>query len=348
MRGLNEKSYVILRNNPAIQALIKQINSGNENEIFIAVRDNYLTLYYDGLRIMDIKFNAATGQIIGVECAPEYLTNFASTSLDEKNINIQDVIKIIEGIKNHSSKDVNKKERKLQHKIVLNNNKLKDTRWFCVDVEYQTTDYGRFDIIAVSTEKINGKYQIAIIELKVDSASMGAKTKDVEKWIASGEEKIKDINDWYLGRGSKIIGHFSNFQGFLNDHRSITFLKEDIVNSLISYKKIGLNDFKFLEICSKLEKIDIEKDFQELPRIVFLSCAVDDGIQTVIKTFKGTVFSHKYSILNLWDNKILEKWKQYYSCIFRDCNSNKEFQKEVFSDLEISEAKNIFDEEAYK
>ena len=132
MRGLNEKSYVILRNNPAIQALIEQINSGNENEIFIAVRDNYLTLYYDCLRIMDIKFNAATGQIIRVECDEKYLTNFASTSLDEKNINIQDVIKIIEGIKNHSSKDVNKKEKKLQHKIVLNNNKLKDTRWFCV------------------------------------------------------------------------------------------------------------------------------------------------------------------------------------------------------------------------
>ena len=341
MRGLDDKSVMALKSNPQIQELIDEINDANKNNIFVAIRDNYLTLYYDCLRIMDIRME--NGKINSVDSNESYLGNMGNTKLNENNINIQDIEKIIEGIRSYETS--NKKEKKVQHSIVVNNNKQDDTKWFCIDVEYQTTEYGRFDIIAISSERINGKYQIAIVELKADTSSIITGCNDIKGWVDAGSVKIRNINDWKLGRGSKITGHFSNFQGFLTDKESVRTLKKDIIESVIVYERIGFKNERFLDIYSKLKDINIDEDFEELPRIIFLNCAVNEKIESVKKYFKGAALNKgKYSILNVWDKLLIDNNIHLYSCVFRD----EHLPMKIFSDLEISEAKNIFDEEAYK
>mgnify|MGYP003299558607 CR=1 FL=1 len=87
MRGLDDKSVMALKSNPQIQELIDEINDANKNNIFVAIRDNYLTLYYDCLRIMDIRME--NGKINSVDSDKSYLGNMGNTKLNENNINTQ-------------------------------------------------------------------------------------------------------------------------------------------------------------------------------------------------------------------------------------------------------------------
>ena len=348
-RGLDENIIDFINSSDeakGLREIFESIKNGNKEELFVGIRNNYISIYFKCMGVFkEISFVVNNGKVnFGqVKTAPKYLKPIGKEKADKTLLDIKGITEIKKGIKEHYKGEY-KKEKDYQQKTVLSNNKDVDSKWFCVDLEYQTSLYGRFDIIAISKERINGKYRIAIIELKADESSIGTSGNDIQQWVDAGKIKIKDLNNWNLARGSKVTGHFSNFQGFLSDKESVNTLKEDIIRSIQTYKMLKYGGDCLLDLYSDFDTINIVDDFEELPQIVFLNYAVDKEISTVTKTFKGAVFSHEYSIKNVWEQKVIDTWSKYYSCLFIDCYP----RKYNFSKLEISEAKNIFDEEAYK
>ena len=77
-------------------------------------------------------------------------------------------------------------------------------------------------------------------------------------------------------------------------------------------------------------------------------------VKKLRESFKNYVLgTSDLSIAKVWNEKIIDKYNQknsqiQFKCIFRDKFPEDEANREIFSDVEISEAKNIFDEEAYK
>lgn len=150
-----------------------------KDELFIGVRNNYLNLYYNCDSIAKIKF---TNGSICCEIDKYYLDKKHYNSADkEKRYKIEPkkICEQYEEIKKHS-KDKATPEKKAQSKLVLLNNRNKESHWFCIDVEYvkqfnnikekkEAEFNGRFDIIALSKET---PHRVALIELKHGSSAI--------------------------------------------------------------------------------------------------------------------------------------------------------------------------------
>lgn len=171
----------------------------NGNDTLIAVRNNYINVYYNCDSISKVKFKSGT---ICCEIDKYYLDGKHYKSNDkEKSFKtdaklISDEFETIK--KNSSNKSTD--EKKAQSKLVLLNNSNSNSNWYCIDVEYvkqfknqnernESGFNGRFDIIAVSKST---PHRVALIELKYGAGSMGGKSgvfKHVKDFLKFKENK---------------------------------------------------------------------------------------------------------------------------------------------------------------
>jgi len=141
----------------------------HKNELFLGVRHNYLNLYYNCDSIAKIEYK---NKSITCEIDKYYIDGNHYKEYKEKRYKIEpyEIYNNYKIIKKHS--DAQKgKEKKAQSKLVILNNENKSSNWFCIDIEYEKSDFrGRFDIIAVSKES---PHRTVLIELKYGRGAIG-------------------------------------------------------------------------------------------------------------------------------------------------------------------------------
>jgi len=359
-RGLEQQIIDFINNNDkaeGLRGIFREAKKGlyRDNPLLICFRkkdkkDN-IDIYYKGRTTINVNINKNG---LNAHVSEEYTRD----ELKNSNVKIVEKFKTVNRISNEdiSIQTVDKMakisrgkvEREVQQYIIMRNNENENSDWYCVDMEYETNKYGKFDIIAVSKEKnCNGKYELAVIELKVGNGAMGTSTKDMREWINSGSRLLENVSEWSKINGSGITGHFSKFIGFLTDEPKVEELKNDVLKIIETYYKTSLCDVNVKNLYEAGKETII---FDE-PKIIFLnytdaiskSVPTKSKIDSLKEVFKNNVAKNKFSIKKVWNCNILEKYKDRFLCIFRD-----EEYGPIFSDVEISEAKNIFDEEAYK
>jgi len=171
----------------------------NSEDTLIAVRNNYMNIYYNCDSIAKIEFKNNT---ICCTIDKYYLDGNHYNSKDKNKYFKADakrIYKEFNTIKENSDKN-SKNEKKSQSKLVLLNNNNKNSNWYCIDVEYvkqfkngkekeESGFNGRFDIIAVTR---SAPHRVALIELKYGGGSMGGKSgvfKHVEDFSKFKEKK---------------------------------------------------------------------------------------------------------------------------------------------------------------
>ncbi len=369
-RGLDKEIIDFIMDNPQGMALKNLLTNLKGLDVFVGIRNNYIDIYYEAFGAMNIGINAS-----GAICKTnnKFWGNNNKDGYREIEISSENLSECIKGIKKHiyesaTREDVKTrryyKEKRCQHQIILKNNLNDLSDWYCVDMEYvlQRKDasedsYGRFDIVAIS-KHINPKsqkYDVALIELKVDSGAFDSKGKKTKTTVETWSEAVDTL--WRKGKkvtlqnreinkfGSGILGHFSDYVRYMASD-GFNKLKREICNIISNKRTLGL--------CAEdlFADLDVEK-ISEVPQIVFLIYARDEKESSLITKFNNRVnCGCKYSIGNVWDKNIIDEYKRnsIIKYIIKQYPfTNKEvLDFRLFSDVEISEAKNIFDEEAYK
>ncbi len=232
-------------------------------DLLYGIRNDYLNIYHNGSRISKIEYMKAD-KYLRSETHVKYLENHVKGKLvgdkgSYKQFKIQTLFEEIENIidkikKNHTiTKNNIDLEKTSQHKMFLANNNNPNSEYYCIDIEYimhrknnTLPNNGRFDIVALSRNKIKGKYKAALIELKYGNRSY--------------RHYIKEELDSSKSIGSGIAGHIENFNRMMSDNENGYRQKliEDICNIA--------NDLKAIGVCDvwneKLTSCDIHEDVE--------------------------------------------------------------------------------------
>ncbi len=379
MRGLSEKTLNYIKNSNdniavIIRNIIDEINGENENNLFLGIRDNYITIYCSGAMIVKLTFGK-DGTFSKSETHKKYLYGVGKKYESIILSSINHFNELVDKVKNYVENNKASKtfEKQYQQRIMLTNNEIVDSSWFCYDMEYTmgTNGYGRYDILAISMVPNNfGEYSIGLIEVKVDSGSLGTDGDDIKKLldngkivkIDEGKYKVKSrlrLNyDKHKGSlGSGILGHFSDYVRYINDeeyiekHKASRFdvTKKEAVNILKNYIELGLYREKIEHFAALT--VDMISD---VPQFVFLNYANKKEIKSIKDSFSNYVLgTSTLAITKVWDETVIDQYRGsdseiQFKCIFKEGFPEDEANRAIFSDVEISEAKNIFDGEAYK
>jgi hypothetical protein len=170
-RGINEKFATSFK-----KCELYKLYQEHKEELFIGVRNNYLNLYYNCDSIAKVKYNK--NENITCEINKYYLNNI---ELDK--VTAYDICKNYDFISANSDEKATP-EKKAQSKLCVLNNNNPDSKWYCLDVEWEKAFEnqkqkdeakfnGRIDIIAISKEKPN---KVALIELKYGNGAIGGKS----------------------------------------------------------------------------------------------------------------------------------------------------------------------------
>ncbi len=190
----------------------------HKDELFLGVRNNYLNIYYDCDSIAKVKFKKGTNKLV---CEIDQYYLYGNSTNKRVVIDPAEIKKNYTQIKNNSNvKSSN--EKKVQSRLVINNNANVNSNWFCIDVEYvkqyndieekRSADFnGRFDIIAIS-KKI--PHKVALIELKYGSHAIGG--------------------------SSGIYKHVSDFSKFVDKGYFDSHLSQEIIEIIKSQKDLGI------------------------------------------------------------------------------------------------------------
>lgn len=175
-RGLDDEIIDILKKSGIVEFYNK-----NKNELFLAIRNNYINIYYKGASICKANFSKKNGLTFDIH--KKYIEkNIEQDYFSTKNF--EDIAgkytKIKAIIDTSYSETTGKREKTAQQELIINNNRNKAADWFCIDMEYirqrassQENLFGRFDIIAISK---NAPHTVALIELKVGNSAIGGKS----------------------------------------------------------------------------------------------------------------------------------------------------------------------------
>ena len=386
MRGLNANILYFIKNSDnniavTIRAILKDIKDGNKNKLFFGIRENSIAIYSKGARVIEINFNK-DGNVKDCKTNIKYLDeNYKGKSRDEKIpldiISVRYFYELLEKVNNYiiHGKDSKTIEKQYQQQLMLSNNDPNiNSKWFCYDIEYYMGKYGygRYDILAVTTVANKyGEYSISLVEVKVDKSSFGTDGNDIKGLLEEGkvvkisrgkyEVRSKlDLakNKYKYSLGSGILGHFSDYIRYINDEEYLKekgvsrfdTTKQELVTILNNYIELGL----YNEQVEKIARILTVERISNTPKFLFLNYAKNIEVKKLRESFKNYVLgTSDLSIAKVWNEKIIDKYNQknsqiQFKCIFRDKFPEDEANREIFSDVEISEAKNIFDEEAYK
>lgn len=370
MRGLSDTIINFKKgtNNYGIKDIIDLLkvdllkaNGKVADSCFVGIRNNYINIYYRGNSMMKVTFDD-TGAFKEAIIHKKFWDNKLTS--DYVNITDYNLLKPHK-IKSKISALLGKKnvlEKERQQMIIQQNNTCIDTKWFCVDMEYimerknsDEDNYGRFDIVAISTERnSNNKYVVSLVELKLGADAFSGITEEARLYLDNkiqNGEYLKVTDSIKIGSG--IVGHFSDFIRYLEDTNynqgvsRFDVLKQEIVNVLKNYQALGLLAPQFSNLATDIDVVDIEVD----PKVIFLLYSKEHTIQSlesVKKSFNNYVLSKNnkdaahFAIDKIWDDKIIAKYStgsKKIGCVFR----TPEYKGPIFSDLDISEANGIFE-----
>lgn len=393
VRGLDENIIDFIKNSDkarGLREIINSINMGNKEELFMGIRNNFITVYYRCLVVMEIRFNqdvikngykptSKNNKFNKPKITKEYLkhTCLKDGDISSELICMNGIKRIKEGIEKYidrPDKKSEKTEKKYQQNIVIvNNSRETKSKWICFDVEYTMADesFGRYDILAISTvPNGDGKYSIGFIEVKVDKGSYGTNKEDIKELlnnknvleVSRGKYKVELKSDLQQYKpkdslGSGILGHFSDYIRYINDDdymkkysiSRFNVTKNEVVNILKNYIELGLYHEKLKNFASLT--VDMISD---IPQFVFLNYVNEQKVKSIKKSFgKYVLGTSTLAITKVWDEKVINQYRNndseiQFKCIFKEGFPGDDANRAIFSDVEISEAKNIFDEEAYK
>lgn len=171
-RGIDNYDFLNKLNNSRILQKVR-----TDPDLFLGIRNNYVNIYYLGASLAKISY---IRNDFHFSIANKYLPSYApnqklvyDTSYTEAKL-IDDIDKIKGKIYDFQYQIQNGKNEKyekiVQQKLIQRNNQNQDSKWFCVDMEYNMQrknknqpNFGRFDIVAFTKTK---PHRIALIELK--------------------------------------------------------------------------------------------------------------------------------------------------------------------------------------
>lgn len=220
-RGLLTEKTVFKKLQNEYSVIIDKVNN-EQNEYWLGIRNNYAVLYYRAGKILGIDKNGALSfdeKYLGEDCS-----FFHNNTIENWLANENKFRRAIENF------PVKKLEKFAQQEIILATNKDISSKWFVVDMEYSISgiSYGRFDMIAISREKVNGKHKIGLIELKSGTGAFGG--------VKLLGEKIQ--------YGSGVAGHMKNFYEFLysdKGYENLERLSQEISAIIANYVDLGVD-----------------------------------------------------------------------------------------------------------
>lgn len=245
----------------------KEFYLKHKDKVIVAIRDNYVNLYYNCDRIA--KF-IGTKKGVSAKIAPYYLDTSRTSqimTIDPVKYNLSSAFSTI--IERSDKRE--KREKQSQEKLYIANNSNDLSNWFCIDVEYTrsmgTKDKAepwRFDIIAVSKSL---PHRVALIELKYGSRSIGVK--------------------------SGITKHIKDFYNF-HCRESYSILRPELVSII---KGLLLMDVVIPDSISK--NLD-EEDFCKHPEYYFITLDnnTDEKGNTPMMSMGGYLFGEK-----IWNSR---------------------------------------------
>ena len=295
-RGLagNCKLLKELSNGGKLHDVIKKVKD-ESNQYWLGIRNNKVMLYYMGGKILNI---SASGLL---SFNPKYIKHY------DKNLQFgEGRFKSIsewndkENLLRAAIADFQKtkSEKIAQQEIMIENNKSDISKWYAVDMEY-VSKHGRFDIIALSKNRgENGKYKIALIELKSDMEAFSG-TKAERK-----DGKITKIKNY----GSGIAGHVNSFYEFRRGE-NLERLAKEIVTILSNYRDLGL--------LSGFEDLTTETDIDTQPESVecIIMCTDIEDKKYAISQVRKYIFyergiSSEVCLEELWGTDFDEKFAE--------------------------------------
>lgn len=302
--------------------LYKDLYLQHRDELFIAVRNEYLNIYYNNDNVAKVKY--IQNGMIKCEISSYYLTGISKSQMltlySEDEIRKQ-IVDQYETIKTNSDRR-NKDEKKSQTQLFIKNNRNKKSEWYCTDVEWQNPkdkehpDYNaRFDIVAISRK---APYRIAIIELKYGRESV------------SGDSGImKHVSDFYK------FGKYRYFERFKLETKAI----------LRNLRELD-PDFP-----DELRQIRID-DIVHRPSFYFI--VLDNNKYGDQCTPKQTVGGYLFNDANRWDSpRVSCKTVESVFGDVTDPNNGKIYIKFLFSpktleDLHAMQELDIINEKMYE
>ena len=229
-RGIDENVTIYKKLKGEYSGVIDRVNS-EENDYWLGIRDDYAILYYKCGKILGMSKNGSLSFDKKYFDKKFVKKTGIKPDVFENKKTIENWYRIETLIRDAvSDYQITKHEKRAQQEFILVNNRNKDSEWFIVDMEYciPNFSYGRFDMIAISRQKICGKHKIRLIELKSGTKAFGG-TK---------------IEDGKIKYGSGILGHINNFYQFLYSNSgcdNVRNLAEEICLIIRNYHKLGVN-----------------------------------------------------------------------------------------------------------
>ena len=290
--------------------LYKDLYLQHRDELFIAVRNEYLNIYYNNISIAKVSYTQ--GSMIRCEINEYYFTGISNSPMltlcSEDEIR-EKIIGCYDTIKANSDKKSNE-EKKSQSALFIKNNRNVESEWYCTDVEWcrpadvEHSDFNaRFDIIAISKKS---PYRIAIIELKYGRKSVG------------GESGIrKHIEDFYS------FGKYNYFDDFKREIKSIL----DNLRDLDPDFPEELKHVRMDQIASKPE---------------FYIVTLDNNAYDTLCTPKQTVGGYLFDDATRWNSpRVSCKTVESVFGDVTDPNNDKVYVKFLFSPRTIEDLKNM-------
>ncbi len=220
---------------------------GNE-DLFFGIRNKRISVYYRGGVILD-----ASKKALNMD-SNYFNYGYAGEQIRLPFRDAQDWGSQLTNLRACMAGNTNgNRERDAQQGILHAVNANPDSEYHCVDMEYSYPGlaYGRFDLIAIRRQKENGKYLVALIELKYGTGSFPKKG-------GPGAGVGRGKNPY----GSGIVGHAFNFREYLSDAPSCAASRKDLQRELFSmiraYKALGLPQGKYLPNPESAQEIDVD------------------------------------------------------------------------------------------
>jgi len=270
-----------------------------ESEFLLAIRENYMNIYYMGRSLAKIGFNKQ-GEVY-FEVHEKYLgkssAGYERLTLKEHKENliiIKENIKNIALSKTLPNSNARKSTReKICQQWIINQNNTHNSAWYYVDMEYMIkgNPLGRFDMIAIKKEaNSDGKHQVALVELKVGNGAYGSVGGK-----KLGEDSIYNYQtkETYVSFGSGLVGHLCDYMRYLNTGL-YEMLKEEIVNqikALIQMEIMSRDD-----VIGKITTADMLSDKPEVYFVSF-SCvpSIANDVQISIGEMRESFYKYMYS-----------------------------------------------------